>query len=278
MWPTPLLRLPFDGDVWAKLEFYNPFSKSVKDRTAWFLFKEALKKDSKWIMEATSGNTGLALAALSAYFKVKFTCFLPTTSPNSFKVMLKMLGADVQEMGSRTSEIVPLVKQLAQASGAINLDQFNSELNVEAHYRTTGIELERQLRAVGKVPKNLVATLGTAGHIIGVARYLREVYGDLVRIVGVQPAIGSGIPGIKRLESDNRFIKTTKIDEVVDVTAEEAAEGALRVARAVGLLVGPSAGATVAATMKLSLQGTTVLIFPDDASKYLDFYKRYLGL
>jgi len=276
MWPTPLVRIPIGEDFWAKLEFYNPFSHSVKDRTAWFLLREALKRDSKWIMEATSGNTGLALAALTAYFKLKFTCFIPTTSPESFKLMLSMLGADVQEMGSRTTEIAPLVRQLATVSGATNLDQFNNDLNVEAHYRTTGVEVRKQLEAVGRTPRNLVATLGTAGHLVGVAKYLREVYGNEVRVVGVQPAVGSGIPGIKRVEEDNRFVRMVRIDDVVDISAEESVCGALQVARSSGLLIGPSAGATVAAATKLKLSGTTVLIFPDDAFKYMDFYSKHV--
>ena len=280
MWPTPLLKLSIGENVWAKLEFYNPFSHSIKDRTALFLIKEALKRNVKSIVEASSGNTGIALAALSAIFKINFTVFIPSTAPESFKVLSKLLGANVITMGSSTTELLPLVKKISESSGYTHLDQFNNEINVLAHYETTAKEIDEQTKSVGVKVKRIIATMGTAGHIVGIAKYFKEKYNDKVEIIGVEPAKGERIPGIKRVieNENNKFLKMTKIDKIVEVSFQEAVSGVKEVARKDGILIGLSAGATVAAYKKLTAYNkeATILIFPDDAFKYVNELSTYI--
>ena len=280
MWPTPLLKLSIGDDVWAKLEFYNPFSHSIKDRTALFLIKEALKRNVKSLVEVTSGNTGIALAALSVIFKINFTMFIPLTAPTPFKVLAKLLGANVITAGSSTTELLPLVRRLSETGKYTHLDQFNNELNVLAHYETTAKEIDEQTKSVGIKVKRIIATMGTAGHIVGIAKYFKEKYNDEVEIVGVEPAKGERIPGIKRVtdEKNNKFLKMAKIDKIVEVSLQEAINGVIEVARKDGILIGISAGATVAAYKKIvtDSKGTTILIFPDDAFKYVEELALYV--
>lgn len=275
MWPTPLLRLSIGKDVWAKLEFYNPFSRSIKDRTAWFLFKEAIEKDAKEIVEATSGNIGVALSSLSAIYNKKFTSFIPKQAPKSFKVLMKLLGTQVIELGNSTNELLPLVKSYSKNSDATHLDQFHNPMNYLAHYYTTAKEIDKQLELKGKRPQRIIATAGTGGHLAGISLYFKERYGNNVEIIGVQPAEGNRIPGIKRQEAES-FISTVKIDKILDITTEEAIKGVIKIARATGILIGISAGATVAAYEKIMDERTTVLIFPDDAFKYIDYIEKYV--
>ncbi|AAY80796.1 cysteine synthase [Sulfolobus acidocaldarius] len=274
MWPTPLLRLNIGENVWGKLEFYNPFSRSIKDRTALFLFKQALREKTENIVEATSGNMGIAMAALSSIFNIKFTVFVPTTSPEVFKVMIKLLGSEVITAGTSTTEILPLVKKMSQLGSYKHLDQFHNEVNVIAHYETTAKELDLQANAAGIKIRRIIASMGTAGHIVGISKYFKEKYGDEVEIVGVEPSEGERIPGIKRVTEDNNFVKIAKIDSVIDVGFKDALEGVKEVARKSGILVGLSSGATVAAYKKLGdTKGATILIFPDDAFKYVEELK-----
>lgn len=280
MWPTPLLKLSIGENIWAKLEFYNPFSHSIKDRTALFLFKEAIKRNVKSLVEATSGNTGVALSALSAIFKINFTVFIPSTAPSSFKVLSKLLGANVITGGSSTTELLPLVKKLSEFNGYTHLDQFNNEINVLAHYETTAREIDEQTKSVGIRIKRIIATMGTAGHIVGIAKYFKEKYNDEIEIIGVEPAKGERIPGIKRVTDDenNKFLKMAKIDKIVEVKLQEAISGVVEVAKNDGILIGLTAGATVAAYKKISPESkeATILIFPDDAFKYVDELGAYI--
>ncbi|BCU70791.1 cysteine synthase family protein [Stygiolobus caldivivus] len=277
MWPTPLLKLSIGKNVWAKLEFYNPLSHSIKDRTALFLFKEALKRKTEHLVEATSGNTGIALSALSAVYNVKFTVFVPSTAPSVFPVMMKLLGSEVVSAGSSTNDLLPLVKRLSGFGGYTHLDQFNNEINVMAHYETTAKEIDTQCRNSGINLKRIIATAGTAGHLVGIAKYFKEKYTD-IEIIGVHPAEGERIPGIKRVTPDNNFFKMAKVDSLIDVSLKEAVEGVKEVARKNGILIGLSSGATVAAFKKLGLiddPEATVLIFPDDAFKYVNELSQY---
>jgi cysteine synthase A len=268
MWPTPLLKLSLGKELWAKLEFYNPFSKSVKDRTAWYLFKQALKSGKEEVTEATSGNVGVSLSAFSAIFGRKFTAFIPSLSPKTFKVAMKVLGANVIQAGSSTNELLPLVKKYSAMTSALHLDQFSNPLNVKAHYETTAREIDEQLKSVGRRVERIIATAGTGGHLTGLSKYFKERYPD-VEVIGVQPAKGSRIPGIKRQEGDG-FLSQALVDRIMDITLEEAFEGVKKVARSSGILIGLSAGATVAAYEKIADERVTVLVFPDDMFKYVD--------
>jgi cysteine synthase A len=271
MWPTPLLRLSIGSKVWAKLEFYNPFSRSIKDRTALFLFREALLKGYKRITDATSGNTGIALASLSAIYGIEFIAFLPIVAPKVFKTFMKILGTKVIEIGNSTTEILPLVKQFVKNNEIIHIDQFTNELNVISHFETTAKEIDMQLSMIDLKPERIIASMGTAGHIAGISKYFKQKYGDNVEIIGVQPAEGERIPGIKRQDvKENVFLRNSKIDRIIEVNFTESIDGIMKVARTSGILVGFSGGACIAAYEKLKSYDdrVTVIIIPDDLYKY----------
>ncbi|WP_373279917.1 cysteine synthase family protein [Metallosphaera hakonensis] len=274
-WPTPILKMPFGEDLWAKLEFFNPFSRSIKDRTALFLFREALKEDAKQITEATSGNVGVALSSLSAIYGRKFIAFIPTQAPKVFKTAMKILGTEVVEAGKSTNDLLPLVKSFALSSGSYHLNQFNNPLNVKAHMETTAKEIDEQMKSINKFPERIVATMGTGGHIAGISRYFKEKYGDKIEIVGVQPAENERIPGIKRQNGDT-LSASAKIDRVIDITTKEAIDGVIKVARTTGILIGLSSGATVTAFDRFSDKKVTVLVFPDDGFKYLEELNNFI--
>ncbi|MCY0850029.1 cysteine synthase family protein [Sulfuracidifex metallicus] len=277
MWPTPLLKLNIGKDVWGKLEFYNPFSRSIKDRTAYYLFKEAIKREAKALVEATSGNTGIALASMASSQGINFTMFVPATASKVYRLFASLLGAEVFTAGEKTADLIPLVKQYSSVSNAVNLDQFNNPVNLLAHYNTTAKEIDEQLTSQGLTPQRIIATMGTGGHIAGISKYFKEKYGDEVEIIGVQPAEGSRIPGLKRQDfSNNSLLALGKVDRVMDITLEEAVDGVKLIGRTSGILIGISAGATVSAFNKVKDDRTTVLIFPDDAFKYVDVLEQIL--
>ncbi|WP_457741915.1 PLP-dependent cysteine synthase family protein [Thermococcus sp.] len=256
----------------AKLEFFNPFSRSIKDRTAYKLLFSALKEGNiENIFEASSGNTAIALASLGNVLGIRFRAYLPKPTPRATRVLLDVLGADVvlTDFGTISQEMVEFVKNEAKKSGALNLNQYENENNFLAH-RETGKEIAEQLESIGKIPEILIAGIGTSGHIGGIGSYLKERYGT--RVIGVVPAKGERIPGIKQLETKPRWIE--HVEEIVEVTLEEAIDGVREVARKNGILVGLSSGAVYWAMMELKPEETTVLIFPDDGFKYVEVFER----
>lgn len=282
VWPTPLVRLERFGDVWAKLEFFNPLSRSIKDRTVLFLIRRFLGDGihGSLVEEASSGNVALALASLANIYGFKYRAYTTRHLPRVTEVLLKVLGAEVVKVDrDRIDEdFWRWVREQAIKDGAINLNQFENEDNPEGHYYFTGEEIVEQFRSVGRRPRVLIAGIGSGGHITGIARRLRDEFGDLY-VIGVQPAADSTIPGIKRLESGTRWVREV-VDEVVDVSLEEAVDGVIRVARGEGLLVGLSSGAVFHAFLRVRERlgdVTYLLIFPDDIYKYVDVVDRFVN-
>ncbi|GAB6944093.1 PLP-dependent cysteine synthase family protein [Vulcanisaeta sp. JCM 14467] len=279
-YPTPLVRLDCFGDVWVKLEFFNPLSRSIKDRTVQFLLRKYLNGDlhGRYVFEASSGNVAISLAALANIYGFRYRAYVTKYLPETTEVILRVLGAEVVKVDRDRidEEFWRWVGREAERSGAINLNQFENLNNPMGHYDVTGEEIVRQFRSVGKVPRVLVAGVGTGGHITGIARRLRDEFGD-VYVVGVEPAAGSAIPGIKRLEAGTRWVHEV-VDEVVDVTLEEAVRGVIAVARSTGLLVGLSSGAVFQAFLRVRERlgdVTYLLIFPDDIFKYIDIISNF---
>ena len=269
----------------AKLEFFNPFSRSIKDRTVFNMLLKALERGdingTRRLFEASSGNTSISLAALSNVFGIEFRAYLPKPTPRATRVLLRVLGAEVvvTDFEVIDQSMVEFVREEAEKAGAVNLNQFENDDNFDAHYRFTAREIEEQLKSIGKEPDVVIAGIGTSGHIAGIAEYLKERYDT--RVIGVVPAKGEKIPGIKRLETLPKWYFRTEIDGIVEVTRNEAIEGAIRVARKDGLLIGLSSGAVVKAYEKVfgSLgEKTYVLIFPDDGFKYVEAFESYLGI
>ncbi|AEH23811.1 pyridoxal-phosphate dependent enzyme [Pyrococcus yayanosii] len=259
----------------AKLEFFNPFSRSIKDRPVFNMMKDIRKRTR--LYEASSGNVGIAMAALSAVLGHRFKAYLPKPTPKATEVLIRIFGAEIVRTDFETIDraFVEFVKEEAAREGAVNLNQFENDANFEAHYYGTAKELEEQLKSIGKEADAIVAGIGTSGHIAALSKYFRERYGT--RIIGVVPAEGESIPGIKRLETGPKWISEVEIDEVVEVTAKEAFEGVVKVARGDGLLIGMSSGAVVKAYEMTRPEGTVVLIFPDDGFKYVELFEKFLG-
>lgn len=255
------------------MEFINPITHSIKDRTALALL-ESLGEPSKGVVEASSGNLAVALASMLRARGVDFTAYIPRASPRAYKVMLKLLGVQVVERNGSTTDMLTEVREVARRLGLIHPDQFSNPANYRVHYMYTAREIDEQVKAAGFRPRYIVGSVGTAGHMVGVSMYFKERYGDSIKIIVVQPKEGSPIPGIKRLREDNPFAKMLMADEVVEVSKEQAMVGVIHVARGDGLLIGLSSGAVAYAAMKMSIDDA-VLIFPDDAWHYVD--DPYLG-
>lgn len=281
--PTPMVRLRGDwgrARVWAKLEWYNPLSLSIKDRTAWYMASmsaEALGGAGA-LYEASSSNTGVALAALARLLGLRARIYVPSTAEDFGPAMVRVLGGEAVVGGSSTTEILPRVLEDAARDGAVVLNQFSNPLNPAAHVRFTAKEIEYQARFAGLKLKGVFVSMGTGGHAAGIAFYFKNRMPG-VRVVGVQPA-GGGIPGIKRQDFSGWWGPMPRPDEVVEVSADEALDAAIDVARSNGLLFGVSGGAVVAAIRRLSgglEEGDYVAVIPDHGIKYLDLYLSRLG-
>jgi len=282
-WPTPLVRLrSFSSDyrrVYAKLESFNPFSNSVKDRIGWAMIMDALSRGAlgDLLYEATSTNTGIALVSIANALGRRVKLFIPKTIQKASDVFLKTLGAEVVRVPvSLTVEAISEVEASARRDGATHLNQFENDANFKVHLKYTARELDRQLESIGIKPDYIIGGLGTSGHMSAISFYFKSRYGDSVKVVGVQPAQGHVIPGIRRIESGMKWIHMVELDEVIDMTLDEAIEGVIEVARREGLLIGLSSGAVFKAFRKLSPErGNVVLIFPDNGYKYAEQLEEY---
>ncbi|ACB39141.1 pyridoxal-phosphate dependent enzyme [Pyrobaculum neutrophilum] len=257
--PTPLLKISeAPREAYAKLEWYNPFSASVKDRTVYYLLKSTR---GDWVVEVSSGNVAVALSALGNVLGKRVKVYLPTAG-RYVAPFLEYLGAEYQILDvSMTIEALELLEKDVR-EGAAHPNQFANDINFLAHLRTAA-ELDWQLSSVGKKPNYIVAALGTSGHASALGFYFGVRYG--ARLIAVQPK--DWIPGIRRVESGMKWIKMVHA-EIVEVSLREALEGVRAFAKRFGLLIGPSAGAVYTAFTRLTAEGTYVMVFPDSLFKY----------
>ena len=294
--PTPMVRLgrKFRGDckldLFIKLESFNPFG-SVKDRTALYMLNGTPLAEGQVLAEPTAGNTGIALAALANARGVKIELAVPDGTPEEKKALLRLLGAELLEVDDDLCPIFPtegargVVKSLVESEAFegryVSPNQYENELNVEAHYRTTGPEIWKQTQ--GAVDY-FFAAFGTCGTITGVGRYLKEQNPD-VKIIGIEPASRNHrLSGIKRIsdlpeQHKPRILDYSLIDDIIEVTDDEAFSTGIDLARSEGIMVGPTTGAVLSAARKVGAteSGTAVVISPDDASKYVSDYAEYLA-
>ncbi|MHB9024687.1 MAG: PLP-dependent cysteine synthase family protein [Armatimonadota bacterium] len=291
--PTPLVRLnrvaPV-GPVYLKLEWYNPFG-SIKDRTALYLLNGLAERgelDGKQLVEPTSGNTGIALAALAALLGVKITVTIPDGVPEEKKTLLRMLGAEVW---ATPDDLCPInhpkdgaialahsfVESAATKDQFVMPNQYENPDNVKAHYETTGPEIWRQTE--GRV-RYFFAGFGTCGTITGVAKYLKE-QDPTIQVIAIEPDKGHRIPGMKNLTESKEpgILDRSLIDRVVRVDDESAYGMTKRLFREEGLIVGPSTGAIVHAVNEVLQEGEglAVAISPDSGFKYASFFTDILG-
>ncbi len=258
-----------------KLEGDNP-GGSVKDRPAYNMINEALKrgdiKKGSTLVEATSGNTGIALAFIAQLLGLKMILIMPENSTEERVKTMRAYGAEVILTASENGieESRDLAFKLRDEKGYVLLNQFENTDNWKAHYKTTGPEIWEDTQ--GEIT-HFVSAMGTTGTIMGVSTYLKEKNKNIT-IVGVQPTDNSKIPGIRKWSPDYvpKFFDRSKIDQVFEVSEEEAKIMTQRLAKEEGVFAGMSSGGAVASALKLSKTITTgiiVAIVCDRGDRYL---------
>ena len=277
---TPLVRLQrlpgkTSNMVLVKLEGNNP-AGSVKDRPAHSMIHHAeLRGDIKpgdTLIEATSGNTGIALAMVAAIKGYRMVLIMPETMSVERRASMRAYGAEIvlvtADEGMEGAR--DLAKQMEVEGKGRVLDQFSNQDNPLAHYETTGPEIWRDTE--GKIT-HFVSSMGTTGTIMGVSRYLKE-QNPAVSIVGVQPAEGAKIPGIRRWPEEYlpSIFDASRVDMTLDVTQEEAENVTRELAAREGIFCGISSGGAVAAALTLSQKvenAVIVSIICDRGDRYL---------
>lgn len=293
--PTPLVKaarvMPNERfELYLKLEWFNPFG-SIKDRTALYLLKGMQERgllDGKELVEPTSGNTGIALAALATLMGKKLTVTIPDGVPEEKKYLIRMLGAEVW---STPDDLCPIdhpkdgaialahsfVESEATKDKYVMPNQYENPDNVAAHYETTGPEIWNQTE--GRVDF-FFAGYGTCGTITGVGRYLKEQNPD-VRIIAIEPQKGHRLPGLKNFQESKKpaILDSDVVDHVIQVDDGPAYDMTKRLFREEGLIVGPSTGAIVHAAAEFAAEhdGLGVAISPDNGFKYASFFADVLG-
>ena len=277
---TPLVRLQRMGvgrgnTLLAKLEGNNP-AGSVKDRPALGMILGAEARGEirpgDTLIEATSGNTGIALAMVAAMRGYRMVLIMPAHMSEERKLAMSAYGAQLLEVsregGMEEARDLALRMQ-AEGRGKV-LDQFANPDNPLAHYRTTGPELWEQ---TGGRITHFVSSMGTTGTIMGVSRYLKERNPDIC-IVGLQPSDGASIPGIRRWPQAYlpRIFEPARVDLVLDIEQREAEDTMRRLAREEGILCGVSAGGAVAGALRVAATTENALIVAvicDRGDRYL---------
>lgn len=284
--PTPLVRINTLNpnkrfELYAKLEWINPFG-SVKDRAAWALLRQLEANRSlangRGMVEPTSGNTGISLAAMARTRGHRLLAIVPNKVPVEKKLLLKIAGADLEVV---SDELCPapglgdgsinLAKTHAKASAAKYAmpNQYENEANSQAHFETTGPEIWRQTE--GRIT-HLFATLGTCGTLMGTSRFLRQ-QNPHVKVIAVQPTEGHDVPGLRNVAqlAVSKLFDRSLINEIIEVGFELAYSRALDLCRREGLMAGPSSGLLTEGVLKAiadEKEGVGVMIFPDNILKY----------
>jgi cysteine synthase B len=284
--PTPLVRLNrlnpcAEFPLYAKLEWMNPFG-SVKDRAAWELLRDLEERGEigkgRGIVEPTSGNTGISLAAMARARGHHMRAVVPNKVPLEKKLLLKIAGAELDVI---SDELCPAP---GLGEGSINLaktyakaqahkyalpNQYENEKNVEAHMRTTGPEIWRQTQ--GRIT-HLFVSLGTCGTVTGVSRFLRGKTPD-VKVIAVQPTEGHDVPGLRNVAQlgSCKLFDAGLIDDILEIDFKLAYTRALELCQNEGLMAGPSSGLILEGALEIvrrDKKGLGVMIFPDNIFKY----------
>lgn len=293
--PTPMVRLSersnphSDYDVLLKLEGMNPFG-SIKDRTALYMLNGLQLESDQILVEPSAGNTGIALAAMANAQNTPIEIVVPDGAPEEQKTLLRILGVELIEVDDELCPVFPsegargvvksMVESEAYGGKYVSPNQYESELNVEAHYRTTGPEIWKQTN--GEIDY-FFAGIGTGGTISGVGRYLKEKNPN-IKIIGVEPASRQHrLSGLKRItglpdEHYPKILDPDLLDGLISVTDEDAFKAGIEVARKEGIMVGPTTGAVLHAALHADLpkNGRAVLISADSAVKYVSAYSDFL--
>lgn len=281
---TPMIKLNNIGNsnLYVKLEKYNP-AGSIKDRAVYYMVenleKNGLLKKGDVLVEATSGNTGIALSMIGSLKGYKVIIVMPETMSVERRTLMKAYGAKLiltdGSLGMKGS-IEMMNKLLSENTNYISLKQFENEYNPLAHYETTGVEIYNQVKDIDI----FVCGVGTGGTISGVGKYLKEQNPN-IKVVAVEP---EGSPVISKNKKGSHKIQgigagfipknynENVVDEVMTITDEESYEGVRIMAQKEGILVGISSGANVYAALKLCEMypdKKLVTVAPDGIDKYM---------
>jgi S-sulfo-L-cysteine synthase (O-acetyl-L-serine-dependent) len=261
--------------IYCKLEGQNP-GGSVKDRAAYGMISMALErgtvKPGDKLVEATSGNTGIALAMIAKLTGLEMHLIMPDNSTRERVLTMEAYGAKV--ILTPAAKTIEYSRELADEMAATGeyhiLNQFANPDNWGMHYRTTGPEIWRDTN--GEVT-HFVSAMGTTGTIMGVSRFLKE-QNSQVQIIGTQPTEGSSIPGIRRWSPEflPKIYEPERVDRIMDVSQQEATVTTRRMALEEGILAGMSSGGALAAALRLAEElesGTIVCITCDRGDRYL---------
>jgi len=269
------------AEIYLKLEYLNP-TGSHKDRIAYHMIKDAeergLIKPGDTIVEASSGNTAIAVAWIASLLGYRAKIFVEEGISKAKVSLIRSLGAEVVEAPLRESDYAEAAKKYAEEYGYLFLNQYENEANVRAHYETTGPEIYDQLG--GRI-NAFVMGVGTGGTIAGVGKFLKEKIGEDLMIVGVVPRNSRILEGygeperIEGLSSEivpgiwKRYSRL--VNRIIEVKYGDAAQTMKRLMKKEGILGGPSTGANVYAALKIAEEigsGTVVTIAPDTILKY----------
>jgi len=277
---TPLVRLQrlpgnTSNTILAKLEGNNP-AGSVKDRPAMSMIQRAEQrgqvKPGDTLIEATSGNTGIALAMAAAIKGYEIILIMPDHMSEERKLAMSAYGAKLLEVsqagGMEEARDLALAMQ-ARGEGVV-LDQFSNADNPLAHYDSTGPEIWSQ--TAGRVT-HFVSSMGTTGTIMGVSRYLKEQNPN-IQIVGLQPEDGSAIPGIRRwpIEYMPKIFESVRVDRTIDISQQQSETTMRELARTEGIFCGVSSGGAISAALQLSAEvenAVIVAIVCDRGDRYM---------
>ena len=284
--PTPVVRInrmnpSSEFQLYAKLEWMNPFG-SVKDRAAWRMLRDLEDRgevgNGRGVVEPTSGNTGISLAAMARARGYHARAVVPNKVPLEKKVLLKIAGADLVVVNDALCPApglgegsINLAKTYAraQASKYTMPNQYENEQNVRAHEETTGPEIWKQTR--GRITHFFVS-LGTCGTVTGTGRYLKK-RNPAIKVVAVQPTEGHDVPGLRNVSQldVSQLFDRTLIDDLLEIDFELAYTRALELGQTEGLLAGPSSGLIYEGARRIierDRSGVGVMIFPDNVFKY----------
>src|SRR5438477_1445026 len=284
--PSPMVRINRmnpapDFPLYAKLEWYNPFG-SVKDRAAWQMLRELEEKgevgNGRGLVEPTSGNTGISLAAMARARGYHMRAVVPNKVPLEKKVLLKIAGAELDVVNDALCPApglgdgsINIAKShaKAQAKKYAMPNQYENDQNVLAHVRTTGPEIWRQTE--GKIT-HLFVSLGTCGTVSGASKFLRGKKPG-VKVIAVQPTEGHDVPGLRNITQlgVSKLFDSSLIDDILEIDFRLAYARALDLCQNEGLLAGPSSGLILEGAQEIILRdkvGFGVMIFPDGIFKY----------
>lgn len=264
--PNPAVK------IFAKLEGNNP-GGSVKDRPAYYMIKSALergdiKKGTK-LIEATSGNTGIAMALIANLFNLEIELIMPSTSTRERILTMEAFGAKVVLLDNM--EVCrDYAEEKASKEAYFLLNQFSNPDNFLSHYKTTGPEIWKE---TGGTITHFVSAMGTTGTIMGTSMFLKEK-NENIRIVGCQPTEEASIPGIRRWAPAYlpKIFNPDRVDRIMDISQEEATETTRKLAKEEGIFAGMSSGGAASAAIRLSREldsGTIVFIVCDRGDRYL---------